>query len=215
MPNMVHWTHPAGVVPHLGREEAEVRHQYYIGPEHLLVGLLRQGEFLRQVDSLGRGDDAAADLLVAHGLDLATVRAGIDRLVAQGVLPRPSSATASCWPPSGSTWTRSTTASRRSSAGRPGTTPPSGCDCGRSSRFPMHPGAGRRSPAIGCSCWPARRRSPAAPRSGPCTCCSGCSATPSDRSPKGSAPESSGCAPCSASPTPARARSGSWSRRRD
>ena len=89
MPNAVHWTRPAGVTPHLGREEAEARHQYYIGPEHLLVGLLRQGEFLRQVDSLGRGDDAAADLLVAHGLDLATVRAGIDRLVAQGVLPGP------------------------------------------------------------------------------------------------------------------------------
>jgi Clp amino terminal domain, pathogenicity island component len=89
MTNMVHWTHPAGVVPHLGREEAEARHQYYIGPEHLLVGLLRQREFLREVDSLRQDDDAAADLLIAHGLDLATVRAGIDRLVAQGALPRP------------------------------------------------------------------------------------------------------------------------------
>jgi hypothetical protein len=89
MPNMVHWTEPAGVVPHLGREEAETRHQYYIGPEHLLVGLLRQSEFLREVDPLGQGDDPAADLLGAHGLDLATVRAGIDRLVAQGVLPGP------------------------------------------------------------------------------------------------------------------------------
>jgi len=94
MPNMVHWTEPAGVVPHLGREEAETRHQYHIGPEHLLVGLLRQGEFLRQVHSRGQDDspgqdDRAADLLRAHGLDLATVRAGIDRLVAEGVLPGP------------------------------------------------------------------------------------------------------------------------------
>jgi Clp amino terminal domain, pathogenicity island component len=89
MPNVVHWTEPAGVVPHLGREEAEARHQYYIGPEHLLVGILRQGEFLREVDPLGQDDDPAADLLRAHGLDLGTVRAGIDRLIAEGVLPSP------------------------------------------------------------------------------------------------------------------------------
>jgi hypothetical protein len=89
MPNMGDWTRPAGVVPHLGREEAEARHQYYIGPEHLLVGLLRQNEFLREVDPLSQGGDPAADLLIAHGLDLATVRAGIDRLVAQGALPSP------------------------------------------------------------------------------------------------------------------------------
>ena len=90
MPNMVHWTEPAGVVPHLGREEAEARHQYHIGPEHLLVGLLQQHDFLRDEGSPGQGDDdPAADLLRGHGLDLATVRAGIDRLVAEGVLPGP------------------------------------------------------------------------------------------------------------------------------
>jgi hypothetical protein len=89
MPNAVHWTQPAGVVSHLGREEAESRHQYYLGPEHLLVGLLLQDAFLREVDSPGQGDDSAADLLRSHGLDLATIRAGIDRLVAQGVLPGP------------------------------------------------------------------------------------------------------------------------------
>jgi hypothetical protein len=89
MPNAVHWTQPAGVTPHLGREEAEARHQYYIGPEHLLVGLLRQHEFLGDVDPLRQGDDRAADLLRSHGLDLATVRAGIDRLVAERVLPGP------------------------------------------------------------------------------------------------------------------------------
>jgi hypothetical protein len=89
MRKAVHWTQPAGVTPHLGREEAEARHQHYIGPEHLLVGLLRQREFLDQVDSPREGGDPAADLLIAHGLDLATVRAGIDRLVAQGALPGP------------------------------------------------------------------------------------------------------------------------------
>jgi hypothetical protein len=89
MPNAVHWTEPVGVAPHLGREEAETRHQYYIGPEHLLVGLLRQREFLRQVRPLEQGDDPAADLLRAHGLDLPTVRAGITRLVAERVLPGP------------------------------------------------------------------------------------------------------------------------------
>ena len=75
MPNAVHWTEPAGIVPHFGREEAEARQQHHIGPEHLLAGLLQ-------------GDNPAAHLLRAHGLDLAAVRAGIDRLVTQGVLPR-------------------------------------------------------------------------------------------------------------------------------
>ena len=89
MQKAVHWTQPAGVTPHLGREEALARQQHYIGPEHLLVGLLQQEEFLREVDSPGQGDDRAAALLRAHGLDLATVRAGIDRLVAEGVLPGP------------------------------------------------------------------------------------------------------------------------------
>ena len=74
---MVRFTEPAGIVPHFGREEAEGRGQWYIGPEHLLVGLLRQG------------DNPAATLLREHGLDLPTVRAGIDRLVDQGALPGP------------------------------------------------------------------------------------------------------------------------------
>ena len=71
------FTDTAGLLPHLAREEAERRRQYYLGPEHLLLGLLV-------------GDDnPAARVLRAHGLDLETVRAGIDRLVAQGVLPGP------------------------------------------------------------------------------------------------------------------------------
>jgi hypothetical protein len=38
---MVRFTEPAGIVPDLGSEEAEGRGQWYIGPEHLLVGLLQ------------------------------------------------------------------------------------------------------------------------------------------------------------------------------
>ena len=37
---MVQFTEEAGIVPHFAREEAERRHQYYLGPEHLLLGLL-------------------------------------------------------------------------------------------------------------------------------------------------------------------------------
>jgi Clp amino terminal domain, pathogenicity island component len=74
---MVQFTHAAGIVPHLGREEAERRHQYHLGPEHLLLGLLVED------------NDPAARLLRAHGLTLGSVRAGLDRLVAEGVLPGP------------------------------------------------------------------------------------------------------------------------------
>jgi ATP-dependent Clp protease ATP-binding subunit ClpA len=74
---MVQFTHEAGIVPHLGREEAERRHQYYLGPEHLLLGLLVED------------DNPAARLLRGHGLTLESVRAGLDRLVADGVLPGP------------------------------------------------------------------------------------------------------------------------------
>jgi Clp amino terminal domain, pathogenicity island component len=61
----------------LAHMEARRLGHHYLGPEHLLVGLLVEG------------DNLAARVLVANGLDLATVRAGIDRLVAQGVLPGP------------------------------------------------------------------------------------------------------------------------------
>jgi ATP-dependent Clp protease ATP-binding subunit ClpA len=61
----------------LAHMEARRLGHHYLGPEHLLVGLLVEG------------DNLAARVLVANGLDLATVRAGIDRLIAQGVLPGP------------------------------------------------------------------------------------------------------------------------------
>ena len=74
---MVRFTEPAGMMPHLGRQEGERLHHHYVGPEHLLLGLLVHG------------DNPAARVVRAHGLDLASVRAGVDRLVAQGVLPGP------------------------------------------------------------------------------------------------------------------------------
>ena len=90
------FTEEAGIVPHFAREEAERRHQYYLGPEHLLLGLLVGDEnpMVRGLRAHGLdlqvGDDnPAARVLRAHGLDLETVRAGIDRLVAEGVLPGP------------------------------------------------------------------------------------------------------------------------------
>jgi hypothetical protein len=92
----VRFTEEAGIVPHFAREEAERRHQYYLGPEHLLLGLLVGDENpmvrgLREhgLDLQVGDDNPAARVLRAHGLDLETVRAGIDRLVAAGVLPGP------------------------------------------------------------------------------------------------------------------------------
>jgi hypothetical protein len=81
---MVQTTEQAGVVPHLGRLEAERLRHHYLGPEHLLLGLLSEGE-----DPIPHGDNPAARLLRRHGLDYATVRAEIDRLIAAGVLPGP------------------------------------------------------------------------------------------------------------------------------
>ena len=74
-------TKPAGVAGAMAHWEARRLHHPYRGPEHLLIGLLRQG------------DNLAARVLVAHGLDLETVRAEAERLIAQGVLPGPQWAT--------------------------------------------------------------------------------------------------------------------------
>jgi ATP-dependent Clp protease ATP-binding subunit ClpA len=68
-------TRPAARASGLAHMEARRLGHHYLGPEHLLVGILVEG------------DSLAARVLVANGLDLATVRAGIDRLIAQGVLP--------------------------------------------------------------------------------------------------------------------------------
>jgi hypothetical protein len=93
---MARLTDTAGLLPHLAREEAERRHQYDLGPEHLLLGLLveENNPAVRELRAHGvpveGGDDNLAALVLhAHGLNSATVRAGIDRLVAEGVLPGP------------------------------------------------------------------------------------------------------------------------------
>ena len=69
-------TEQAQEATYLMQLEADRLQHRYLGPEHLLLGLLRQ-------------DSAAARLLRAHGLDLETARAEAERLVAQGVLPGP------------------------------------------------------------------------------------------------------------------------------
>jgi Clp amino terminal domain, pathogenicity island component len=75
----VDFTEPAKRASAMALWEVRRLHHAYRGPEHYLLGLLRQG------------DNPAARVLVAHGLDLETVRAEVDRLIAQGVLPGPPS----------------------------------------------------------------------------------------------------------------------------
>jgi ATP-dependent Clp protease ATP-binding subunit ClpA len=77
IPRSVDATRPAGHASALARMEARRLGHHYLGGEHLLLGLLLEG------------DNLAARVLVAHGLDLETVRAEVDRLIAQGVLPGP------------------------------------------------------------------------------------------------------------------------------
>jgi ATP-dependent Clp protease ATP-binding subunit ClpA len=77
IPRAVDATRPAGHASGLARMEARRLGHRYLGAEHLLVGLLLEG------------DNLAARVLVAHGLDVETVRAEVDRLVDRGVLPGP------------------------------------------------------------------------------------------------------------------------------
>jgi ATP-dependent Clp protease ATP-binding subunit ClpA len=77
IPRAVDVTRPAGHASGLARMEARRLGHHYLGPEHLLLGLLLEG------------DNLAARVLVAHGLDLETVRAEVDRLIDQGLLPDP------------------------------------------------------------------------------------------------------------------------------
>jgi ATP-dependent Clp protease ATP-binding subunit ClpA len=79
---MTNLTEDAQMAGHLMQLEAKRLQHQYIGPEHLLLGLLRQPETV------------ATRLLHAHGLDLETARAAAERLIAEGVLrgPRPSDA---------------------------------------------------------------------------------------------------------------------------
>ena len=77
IPRPVDATKAAGTASARARMEARRLGHHYLGAEHLLVGLLLEG------------DNLAARVLVAHGLELETVRAEVDHLIDQGVLPGP------------------------------------------------------------------------------------------------------------------------------
>jgi hypothetical protein len=66
-----------GRVMDVAREEAERFGHRYVGPEHLVLGLLRDGS------------NPAAGMLQARGLDLAGARAALGRLADRGVVPGP------------------------------------------------------------------------------------------------------------------------------
>ena len=71
------FTEPAHQVLDLAREEAERAGHRYLGPEHLLLGLLAEGH------------SRAAQLLRTAGVELAAARAALARLADQGVVPAP------------------------------------------------------------------------------------------------------------------------------
>jgi ATP-dependent Clp protease ATP-binding subunit ClpA len=76
------FTEPAHRVLDLAREEADRFGHRYLGPEHVLLGVLAEGQ------------SGAARALRAHGLELAAARAGLQLLAERGVVPtsRPSDA---------------------------------------------------------------------------------------------------------------------------
>jgi ATP-dependent Clp protease ATP-binding subunit ClpA len=71
------FTEPAHRVLDLAREEAERAGHRYLGPEHVLLGLLADGP------------SRATGVLRAHGVDLAAARAALAHLAQQGVVPAP------------------------------------------------------------------------------------------------------------------------------
>jgi ATP-dependent Clp protease ATP-binding subunit ClpA len=71
------FTQPAHRVVELAEEEAARLGHRYLGPEHVLLGIVRDD------------NSRAARVLRAHGLALEAARVEVGRLVDQGVLPRP------------------------------------------------------------------------------------------------------------------------------
>jgi ATP-dependent Clp protease ATP-binding subunit ClpA len=71
------FTEQAHRIVELARWEAEGLGHRYLGPEHLLLGILRDG------------DSGAAELLRAAGVGLATARAELVDLAGHGVVPAP------------------------------------------------------------------------------------------------------------------------------
>ena len=71
------FTEQAHRVMDLARSEAERAGHRYLGPEHVLLGLLADGP------------SRAAGVLGAHGVDLAAARVALTRLAERGVVPAP------------------------------------------------------------------------------------------------------------------------------
>ena len=71
------FTEQAHRILDLAREEAERCGHRYLGPEHVLLGLLAEGQ------------SGAARVLRTRGVDLAAARAALARLADQGVVPAP------------------------------------------------------------------------------------------------------------------------------
>ena len=71
------FTPAAHRVVELADQEADRLRHGYLGPEHVLVGIV------------GQAESPAGRVLRARGLDLEAVRGELDRLVEQGILPGP------------------------------------------------------------------------------------------------------------------------------
>jgi ATP-dependent Clp protease ATP-binding subunit ClpA len=71
------FTEQAHLILDLARDEAERCGHRYLGPEHVLLGVLAEGQ------------SAAARVLRVHGMDLEAARAGLLGLARQGVVPSP------------------------------------------------------------------------------------------------------------------------------
>ncbi len=66
------FTERARKVLHLAQEEAQRLHHNYIGTEHLLLGLVREGEGI------------AAKVLTSFGVDLEQVRKAVEDIIGRG-----------------------------------------------------------------------------------------------------------------------------------
>ena len=71
------FTEQAHLILDLARDEAERCGHRYLGPEHVLLGVLAEGH------------SGAAWMLRVHGMDLAAAREGLLALARQGVVPAP------------------------------------------------------------------------------------------------------------------------------
>ncbi|GAA2760859.1 Clp protease N-terminal domain-containing protein [Actinopolymorpha rutila] len=71
-----HWPPPARQVMELANQESDQMRHSYVGCEHILAALATYPAH-------------ATDVLIRNGLDVASIRSELDRLVDEGVLPPP------------------------------------------------------------------------------------------------------------------------------